>query len=259
MSLTTETQIQEIFKRYEKKYLLTCRQMEMLLGEIGDRAQADIYGKYSIYNIYFDTPDYRLIRTSIEKPIYKEKIRLRSYCIPAADETVYLELKKKSEGVVGKRRVLLTRREAEEYLLRGVYPWKTDCQVLHEIDFALSRYQVTPAAYISYERQALSGGEDSRLRITFDSHIVCRSTDLQLQKGKYGISLLDKEQVLMEIKIPGAMPVWLSRLLSEMEIFPVSYSKYGMYYKRFLLREAYKPRYESIQGVTNLKGGVCYA
>lgn len=259
MSLTKETQIQEIFERYEKKYLLTCRQMNALLVEIGDRVQADVYGKYSIYNIYFDTPDYRLIRTSIEKPIYKEKIRLRSYCIPAADDTVYLELKKKSRGVVGKRRVLLTRKAAEEYLLMGIYPWQTDCQILHEIDFALDRYKVIPAAYISYERQALSGCEDSRLRITFDSNITCRSTDLQLQKGNYGISLLDNEQVLMEIKIPGTMPVWLSHLLSEMEIFPVSYSKYGMYYKRCLLMEAYKHGYESIHEITNLKGGVCYA
>ncbi len=255
----TAIPIQEVFKRTEKKYLLTRRQMEVLQAAMADRMEPDVYGKYSIYNIYFDTPDFSLIRTSIEKPVYKEKIRLRSYCAPHADDSVFLELKKKSEGVVGKRRVTLTLKEAERYLLWRIYPERADCQILHEIDFALARYQVVPAAYIAYDREALSGIEDSQLRITFDENITCRKTDLKLEQGRYGISLLEEELILMEIKIPGAMPVWLAELLSEMEIFPVSYSKYGTYYKQYILPEQYLLYQESLQRLIQVKGGVCYA
>lgn len=253
---TAAIQIQEVFKRTEKKYLLTKRQMETIQAALAERMEADVYGKYSIYNIYFDTSDFRLIRTSIEKPVYKEKIRLRSYCIPSEEDKVFLELKKKSQGVVGKRRVTLTFEEAEKYLLFGVYPERADCQILHEIDFAIDRYQVVPAAYIAYDRVALSGLEDTNLRITFDENITCRKTDLQLGKERYGISLLEDDQVLMEIKIPGAMPVWLAKLLSELEIFPVSYSKYGTYYKRYLLPEQYLIYQKSLQRFVHAKGGV---
>lgn len=256
---TAANPIQEVFKRTEKKYLLTRRQMEMLQAALADRMEPDVYEKYSIYNIYFDTPDFSLIRTSIEKPVYKEKIRLRSYCIPYADDSVFLELKKKSKGVVGKRRVTLTLKEAETYLFRRIYPERADCQILHEIDFALGRYQVLPAAYIAYDREALSGLADPQLRITFDENITCRKTDLQLEKGRYGLSLLEENQVLMEVKIPGAMPVWLANLLSELRIFPISYSKYGTYYKQYILPEQYMLYQESLQRLMYVKGGVCYA
>ena len=223
--MKTANQIQEVFKRTEKKYMLTKVQYEMFKTALTDQMEADVYGKYSIYNIYYDTPDFSLIRTSIEKPVYKEKIRLRSYGIPGKDDKVFLELKKKSRGVVGKRRVKLTLREAENYLDQGIYPNRADCQILHEIDFAIDRYKVVPAAYIAYDREALSGREDKQLRVTFDQNITCRKRDLHLDSDRYGTLLLGENQVLMEIKIPGSMPIWLAGLLSQMDIFPNSFSK----------------------------------
>ena len=84
-----------VFKRYEKKYMLTKEQYESFKEDIDDFMKIDEYGLSTICNIYYDTVDYKLISRSIEKPIYKEKIRLRSYGIPTPDSTVFLELKKK--------------------------------------------------------------------------------------------------------------------------------------------------------------------
>ena len=71
--------IQNCFERYEKKYFLSPEQQRQLLQAIGSHVKMDFYGRYTISNLYYDTPDWRLIRTSLEKPIYKEKLRVRSY------------------------------------------------------------------------------------------------------------------------------------------------------------------------------------
>ena len=96
-----------VFKRYELKYLLTPAQRDAVLLGIAPYMQLDRYGHTTIRNIYFDTGDYRLIRRSIEKPAYKEKLRVRSYRLVGSDDTVFVELKKKYDGVVYKRRIAL--------------------------------------------------------------------------------------------------------------------------------------------------------
>ncbi|QOV18158.1 polyphosphate polymerase domain-containing protein [Blautia liquoris] len=259
---TAVKQVQKIFKRTEKKYLLTREQYSVIHEVLSKRMEPDMYAEYSICNIYYDTRDFSLIRTSIEKPIYKEKIRLRSYGVPGDYDKVFLEIKKKSQGIVGKRRIILSLQEAEQYLNKGIYPDSLDCQILHEIDFAKDRYQVVPAAYISYDREALSGLEDKNLRITFDQNILCRKEDLHLNSKRYGVPILEENQILMEIKIPGSMPIWLARLLSELKIFPTSFSKYGTYYQQHLLSECFLFLPKSAQRVTNVnnvsRGGVRY-
>lgn len=226
--------IQEVFQRYEKKYILNPRQLEAIDTYLQKEMEMDQYGKHMICNIYFDTKDYEVIRSSIEKPAYKEKLRLRSYGIPKPGDQVFLELKKKYQGIVYKRRVPMTLKTAEEYLYRGNYP-KENSQILREVDFAFKRNRIVPGAYLSYERIALFGKEDENLRITFDNNILCRQTSLYLEKGSYGVPLFTSGETLMEIKIPGSMPLWMSRLLSELEIFPVSFSKYGTFYKEYMM------------------------
>lgn len=227
---------QEVFERYEKKYMLTKDQYCQLLSEMITQICPDIYGKHTICNIYFDTPDYLLIRRSLEKPTYKEKIRLRSYGAAKAGGTVFLELKKKYRGVVYKRRVQMTLEEAEQYLYDGIKP-ELDSQIFREIDYAYQLYQAKPAVYLAYDRIAFYGKEDPNLRVTFDMNIRARKTNLHLSEETQGTQLIDADMVLMEIKIPGVMPMWMSRLLSEMKIFPVSFSKYGTYYKNYILPE----------------------
>jgi hypothetical protein len=194
----------------------------------------DEYGEADICNIYFDTPSHLLIRNSLEKPVYKEKLRLRSYGTPQEGDKVYIELKKKYKGIVYKRRVKLELSEAEQYLYYN-RPMEQPTQITKEIDWFLHFYQnTTPAMYISYQRIAMYGKETPELRVTFDRNILWRDTDLWLEYGSWGNQLLEEEERLMEIKIPGAMPIWLSHILDELEIYPVSFSKYGKGYQESL-------------------------
>jgi len=227
---------QTVFKRYEKKYLLSRDQYDRLLPLLQTKMIQDDYGMHTICNLYFDTPQYDLIRTSIEKPVYKEKLRLRSYGVPGADDKVFIELKKKYKGVVYKRRVSVSLREAADYLETGKHP-ETDSHVLSEIDWFQNMYHTMPKIFIAYERCAYFGDEDPNLRVTFDQGIRFRETNLDLSFGDWGRTLLESGQVLMEIKIPGAMPLWMSRMLSELELYPASFSKYGVCYKEHLIDE----------------------
>lgn len=222
------------FERCEKKYLLTRGQYDCLLCLMIDKVEADDFGKYTVSNVYFDTRDYELIRTSLEKPVYKEKLRLRGYGTIKEDSRVFIELKKKYDGVVYKRRVPMALWEARKYLYYGIYP-DGESQILREIDYTLKRQELKPMAFIAYERLAFSAKQDQDLRITFDLDIRARSYSLDLHKGHYGTRILDRDKLIMEIKTTGAMPVWLVRLLSELAIYPTSFSKYGTYYREHIL------------------------
>lgn len=233
-------QFQGTFKRYEKKYLLSEKKYRQLRERLQDKLSVDAYGKTTICNIYFDTPNYRLVRASLEKPVYKEKLRLRSYGTPKEGNTVFVEVKKKYKGVVYKRREKFELTQAESYLYNRE-PAVIRTQITGEIDWFLTFYkELVPAMYISYERVAMYGIDDSEVRVTFDSNILWREEELWLESGVYGNPLLPEGCRLMEIKIPGAMPLWLSHILDELEIYPVSFSKYGKGYQQMVMQERNK-------------------
>lgn len=222
-----------IFRRYEKKYRISAQQKLLLLDAIQDKISPDAYGESTISNVYFDTPDSRLIRASIEKPVFKEKLRLRSYGIPTADSTAFIELKKKYKGVVYKRRISMPYDTAVSYLCEHKQPENVNRQILNEIDYFLSYYPaVSPAAAIFYDRTAYYGNDDSELRITFDTNIRFRVDDFDLTKGSHGDVILNSDEFIMEIKCIGAMPLWLVHELDRLKIFPSSFSKYGEVYKK---------------------------
>ncbi len=221
---------QDTFQRYEMKYTLDDKKYCLLREKLQDKMLVDHYGKVTVCNIYFDTPEHRLIRASLEKPVYKEKLRLRSYGIPEEGDKVFAEIKKKYKGVVYKRREKLELTDAEHYLYDN-RPCKKQTQITREIDWFLKSYQnLIPSMYISYERIAMYGVLDPEVRITFDSNILWREEELWLESGAWGDPILEKGQSLMEIKLPGIMPLWLSHILNELEIFPASFSKYGKGY-----------------------------
>lgn len=223
-------QYQNVFKRHEKKYLLTAAEYISLLGRINDRIVPDAYPETQICSLYFDTPDGSLIRRSLEGPEYKEKLRLRSYGIPSGNGDVFLELKKKYKGVVFKRRVLLPFDEAKDYL-SGIKRPNADSQILREIDGFMESYEgIGPAMLIMCERRSWLLDEDRSIRITFDGNILWRDRELDPRKGIYGEPLLPPGAKLMEIKAGESIPVWLSRILSELRIFNTSFSKYGSAY-----------------------------
>ena len=225
---------QNTFKRYEMKYLINHNQKRSLLQTMARYMEGDAYGRSTICNIYYDTPDYLLIRRSLEKPIYKEKLRVRSYGIAKADSVVFMELKKKYKDVVYKRRVSVTEKEAMNYLNLGI-PLAKQNQITNELQYVCAFYKkLQPTVFLSYEREAFYGKEDKELRITFDENILWREEDLSLCTGVYGTPLLQEDMVLMEIKIAGAMPLWLAQLLSENHIYKTTFSKYGTAYKEML-------------------------
>jgi SPX domain protein involved in polyphosphate accumulation len=225
-------QFQGTFKRYEKKYLLNEKKYKILKQKLQEKLTIDHFGKTTICNIYFDTPDHLLIRTSMEKPLYKEKLRLRSYGTPQTADPVFVEIKKKYKGIVYKRREKMDLLTARQYLYEQV-PINPTTQIMKEINWFLQFYQdLEPAMYISYSRIAMYGMDDPDLRITFDSDILWREEDLSLESGSWGNPILQDGFRLMEVKIPGTMPLWLSHLLNELEIYPVSFSKYGNGYEQ---------------------------
>jgi len=220
---------QTVFKRSEMKYLLNKEQYKIIRNVIEPHMRGDEYGRSTICNLYFDTPSYLLIRRSMEKPVYKEKLRLRTYGVAAPDSTAFVEIKKKYNSIVYKRRISMTYKEAEHYLYDGER--LMDSQISHEIDYFLSHYEdLRAAVFLSYERQAFYASDNHDFRVTFDENILWRDYDLDLCKGVYGTPILQDGEVLMEIKTGVAIPLWMTRCLSENHIYKTSFSKYGKAY-----------------------------
>lgn len=223
-----------VFERYEKKYVLSNKQFEAFKNIIRGKVCRDKYGKYTIYNIYYDTENYDIIRRSTEKPLYKEKLRLRSYESLIDKDIAFLELKKKYNGIVYKRRTEVRISEVEE-ILRGK---PTENQILKEIMFYQKQHPVKEKVFISYDREAFAGIYDEDLRITFDSNIRFRQNNLSLTQGCQGTKISDN--IVMEIKVSGAIPLWLCSILSQLDIVPASFSKYGECYTEFICGSAKK-------------------
>ncbi len=224
-----------VFRRYELKYLLTPSQRDAVLSGMAPYMQLDNYGRTTIRNVYYDTDNYRLIRRSIEKPKYKEKLRMRSYSLAEGDSTVFVELKKKYDGVVYKRRIALPESVATDWLT-GITPRPKDTQISREIDYFLTFYDhLRPRMFLSYEREAFYEKDGGDFRVTFDDNILCRGTDISLRCQPYGYSILPPERVLMEIKCSGAIPLWMVDILSSERIYKTSFSKYGTAYIQTVL------------------------
>ncbi len=223
-----------VFERYEIKYLVSNRQRSILMNEMQRHMKPDAYGKSTICNIYYDTPDYYLIRHSLEKPVYKEKLRVRSYGTAASGDSVFVELKKKYQEVVYKRRISLPEREAMFYLGSDA-SGGLDGQIGSEIDYFRFIYKdLSPKVFISYDREAFYDKEDDSFRVTFDGNIMWRTSDLSLTKPPRGRKILPPDTSLMEVKTSGCIPLWMTSLLSENGIFKTSFSKYGRAYEALM-------------------------
>ena len=233
------------FIRHEMKYMITLEQKERLLKEMEPYMSLDKYGRSTIRNVYFDTDSYRLIRHSIEKPAYKEKLRLRSYCQAEANCPIFVELKKKYQDVVYKRRISMPEISAMDWL-GGRAENMDPCQIAREIAYFRSYYRsLHPKMFLSYEREAYYCREGGDFRVTFDDLILCRQTELSLGAELGGIPLLEADTVLMELKTAGGIPLWMTHILSREKIYKTSFSKYGTAYERLIL--------------PNFKGGCLYA
>lgn len=219
-----------VMQRYELKYILSASQADHLLNRLQGHMLLDRYGRTSIASLYYDTPDSRLIRASLEKPEFKEKLRLRSYGMATPESPVYLELKRKADDIVYKRRAQCTVPAAEAFLAgRGALG--ENSQISREIAYFRDFYgTLLPACLIIYDREAYYE-PDGDLRLTVDFNPRYRTDQLNLTTSMAGSLLLPPGSAILEIKVQEALPLWLSRILTEQGIVKSSFSKYGEAYR----------------------------
>lgn len=243
---------QTVFKRYELKYLLTKAQKEVVLAAMTPYMRQDRYGRTTIRNIYYDTDTYLLIRRSIERPAYKEKLRIRSYAQAGPEDPVFVELKKKFDHIVYKRRIAASQGAAMAWVA-GLQGFEKPSQIASEIDYFLKFYgTLHPVLFLTYEREAFYATDGSDFRVTFDDTILCREDNLSLDTQPDGIPILPQDRVLMEIKCSGGIPLWLTDVLSREKIYKTSFSKYGTAYQTII--------YPQLRAVgSTLKEGNIYA
>ena len=224
-----------VMKRYELKYFLNKEQLTYFMDEVKKHMKIDKYGQTTISSIYFDTPDFRLITKSIEKPKYKEKIRLRSYSLAKSNTPTFLEIKRKCEGIVYKRRISLLEKDAYNFIKNKEGNNKE--QITREIEAFLDNFDLLEPKYIIiYDRVALYQ-ENSDLRITIDKNPRYRINDLNLHTSLDGIPLLDKDNAILEVKVQHSVPMWLVEILSKGKIYQTSFSKVGTAHKKELLKK----------------------
>lgn len=216
---------ENIFKRVEKKYLLTEQEYHELFSRIKNHLIKDKYFSSTICNIYFDNDKEEVLINSIERPIYKHKIRLRSYGIPTLEDDVFLEIKSKYKSVVGKRRIKLKLKDFKKYQRTKKYTGND--QIMKELDYLFNFYNLKPAYYVAYDRKCYIGKNEEHLRITVDENLRSRKHHLTLDYGDKGKQHFKEKTYIVEIKTLGAMPLWLVRNLSELEIYNRSFSKIG--------------------------------
>mgnify|MGYP004522104373 CR=1 FL=1 len=224
------------FRRIEIKYLLTKKQYNLLFDKLSKKVVQDKHGKSTICNLYFDTKNYDLIRASIEKPVYKEKVRLRSYSNPSMETYVFLEIKKKYKGIVTKNRIKIRLEEVYKYAQNKDKNF-VNSYTFKQIDYMFEKYNLLPVVYIAYDRRAYFLSDDENFRVTFDFNIRYRTEDIGLENGDSGKLLLKNDECIMEVKTLDSLPIWFVEILSEFKIYPSSFSKYGNVYKKMLLKE----------------------
>lgn len=240
---------ESVFNRQEMKYMIDDVQCKALLDVIGGKLQTSKFAESKIMNLYYDSPDSLLVRRSLDKPVFKEKLRLRSYGRPDGGDPVFLEVKRKYNGVVYKRRIKLAYEDCTKFIQSKVKPEmnlpeepnkneRQKEQILDEIEYFIKFYDdLEPACMITYDRRSFEAVEDTSLRITFDTGLKYRFYDLDLRKGAYGDSLLEDNKMIMEIKANSAYPLWLCAALEDIDAYKTNFSKYGKAYEYELNRK----------------------
>jgi SPX domain protein involved in polyphosphate accumulation len=227
----------DTFQRREEKYLLNEKQYKSLLKIIDEYILKDKFFISKTCNIYFDTDNFDLVKESIEKPIYKEKVRLRSYQVPEENDEVFFEIKKKYNGITNKRRIVISLKDFNDYYFNHKIP-KCNLQILKEINYIVDSKNLKPKLFLAYDRNSYYAKDNKDLRITFDKNLRFRTNDLNLNLGDAGIKYFKEDMYILEIKALDAIPLWLTSALSCLKIYPVSFSKYGNVYTNYILKEA---------------------
>lgn len=227
--------VKEVFKRYELKYLISFEQYISLCEHLLEKMKYDAYGtegKYNIVSLYYDSDDSKIYYETRNKLRFRQKLRLRIYDQADETSTAFIEVKQKFKNVVNKRRTALPLNEAYDLLNTSGADWEqrnwqaSNRQILKEAMHFKSLYDLRPELVVSYDRQAFSGIDEPDLRVTFDYNLMCRTDDLRIENGPEGQHFIDRDNVVLEVKVSETVPFWLSRLLSEHGCSKQSVSKF---------------------------------
>ncbi len=218
---------QEVFRRREVKYILTPEKYTELLTSLQNDLEKDRFYKGTNCSVYFDNEKHYLAVHTLEKPLYKEKFRVRSYNVPKSlDDTVYLEIKKKFDGLGNKRRIAIKLKDFYHYLETGQLATNNP-QIQSELDYCFKLYNLKPSLYLAYDRLSYCGKNDPDFRVTFDHNVRSRTTDLRLESGDHGEKYFQNNEIVMEVKAQESFPLWFVRTLSQLKIYPTSFTKFG--------------------------------
>ena len=230
----------KVFSRIEKKYLITPEDKKALIKTIKQYLEKDLYFRSKVFNLYFDTDNYDLITQSIDWVDFKEKVRARSY---GGYDRVFLEIKTKVKGKEDslgyKRRIMITRDDFAELVAGQTTLTKlaarsveqsTDFQIAREVEYLITHFNLRPKILVMYNRESYKGADG--LRITFDEKLSYRDHNLKFAKHKNDkMYFKDDHNIIMEIKTPEALPLWLVKKLSELKLYPRRFSKIGNIYQ----------------------------
>ncbi|MEE8807132.1 MAG: polyphosphate polymerase domain-containing protein [Lactimicrobium sp.] len=214
----------ETFLRTEEKFDLSEEQAQAFLKRVEPYIVPDVYPTYTLHSLYYDTDSYAMIANCLAHPMYREKLRLRSYGDPVEGKPVYVEIKKKFHGLGQKRRTAILYQKGIEDT--DVFAHLPSSQIGQEIASSAARYDLSPAVFVAYDRQAFTD-ETGMLRLTMDRNLTFRTSQLSLYEVGPSHHLLHAPQVLMEIKLAGSYPLWLVQALTALHLYPSSFSKYG--------------------------------
>lgn len=222
--------IQQVFRRSEIKYVLSQKEYHLLMDKISPYLEKDEYFKETNCSIYFDNDSNWLAIHSLEKPMYKEKIRIRSYNVPTLTDTIFVEIKKKYDGVGSKRRIPM--KLCDFYLFLKNHQTfnnldENQKQILSEIEYVFKFYNLKPTLYLAYDRLSYCDKNNPNFRVTFDHNVRSRKNNLRLEAGDNGKKYFKNNEVVMEVKALGSYPIWFVKSLSSLKIYPASFSKYG--------------------------------
>jgi len=223
----------KIITRQEVKYLISRASHDALLRDLANHLVPNKFFAQTIHNVYFDNDTNDLILRSIEKKEFKDKLRLRAYHMDGELGNPLIELKKKYKGTSYKRRIKLTIEQARDLINGGAL--NHTGQIADEMRFLIARTGCTPKMYIGYDRASYDVVGHDDLRITFDSNVRCRTTNLDFAPNPADKNIIDADHYILEIKAADTFPLWLTDALTRNGIFPQSFSKYA---RAFVCTEA---------------------
>lgn len=224
------------FNRFELKYLVGRDQISAVRQDLADALEPDPHtadGSYGVWSLYYDTPQLQFYWEKIDGIRFRRKLRIRHYGGPnelASATPVFVEIKQRINRVTQKRRIRLPYLTALDLCERNVVP-ELDAHheqvIAGEIASLLGTFDLQPSAITGYRRLAMVGREiDSGLRVTFDTYLRGRTTDLQLDSAVTTPSVLDPSVAIVEVKVNERVPYWLTEKIARHNMQLIRISKY---------------------------------